>query len=301
MKKKKILLVGDTQVIHLIPIFKRNGWEVDVFEGSVMKYLKSRLFNILKWVNYDLIYIIGGFDINKNYKTKLLFCFNKHLVFHWIGTDVLRILDYYQVHKRGINEKCVNISGSPLLQNELASIGIKTGIVPIVPTTISFTALPMPIHHEVIAYIPETREEFYNMDIMKKLAQEHPSILFHVVANSGNNDNNKLSNIIYEGFLNSIQMKELYSRCSILFRYPKHDGLSMMLLEALGTGKFVLYKYKFPFVHTPLSDSFDEINKTFVEILNSDIKVNNAAIEYVNTNFSIEKQLERYKQTGLRI
>ena len=65
----------------------------------------------------------------------------------------------------------------------------------------------MPNNHAVLAYIPETREnskyfenvktreDFYNMPLLKAMAKRFPELDFYIVANTGKNDDAKLLNI----------------------------------------------------------------------------------------------------------
>lgn len=243
----------------------------------------------------DVIYSVSGRELNSLYM-RLAELLRKKIIIHWIGTDVLEALSQ---PPRKIHSGCTHLAGSELLREELETIGISSVVIPIVPTNIKFSPLPMPERHAVLVYIPEDREDFYGMPLLKKLAGQFPDITFHIVANSGKNDKSPYPNVSYEGMLDFTAMRVLYAKCSILFRYPQHDGLSMMVLEAMGTGRTVIYKYKFPYAKTPSDDTLPSILKTFEEVLSTPPHLDREAIDYVNSSFSMEKQVLRYKRAGI--
>lgn len=294
----RIVFDGSSQIKHIIELYEGEGWDcVDISSNK-----KSLFSDIKKTVNLftaDMVYLVGGVDLNRSRLLRLAHFLKKKIIVHWIGTDVFNVMQEYKANRKMINHDYISISGSKLLQCELASVGVKSSIIPIVPLGIAFEPLPMPEKHAVLVYVPEYREEFYNMKLVKEIAKHFPDLKFHIVANTGENDLNPLDNILYEGFLSSEEMKNLYKKCTILFRYPTHDGLSMMLLEALGVGRNVIYKYEFPFAKVPASDSISDITKAFEEILLQNPQINYEAVEYINTNFSKVKQIERYKKLGI--
>lgn len=294
----KVWFFGSTQTKHIEKVFSSCGYEVlnskNKHNGILSKF--ETLFKLLK---SDTIYCVSGIDINKSSFFRLAAFLRKRIIVHWIGTDVLTFTQKYNESKKVINKNCINLSGSELLQKELREIGIESAVVPIVPTDFAFVAQKMPDKHAVLVYIPETREDFYDMPLLKAMAERFPKLDFHIVANTGKNDLAPLSNVHYHGFLNSDEMLKLYEQCSILFRYPKHDGLSMMVLEALGYGKSVIYKYEFPFVETPKNTTENGVAEAFERVLSVKPAANYEAIEFINSEFSLDKQIEKYNKAGV--
>jgi glycosyltransferase involved in cell wall biosynthesis len=294
----KVLFLGSSQIKHIEKVFLHFGYEIinpnNKYKGVLRKF--ETLYKLLKC---DMIYFVSGTDISKSAFLKLAVFLKKKIIVHWIGTDVLTYTKRYNETQTVINKDCINLAGSDLLQRELRQIGIESKVVPIVPTDFAFRSLEMPEKHAVLAYIPANREEFYNMPLLKKVAKHFSNLDFHIVANSGENDSEKLPNVYYHGYLNAEQMNELYKKCSILFRFPEHDGLSMMLLEALGYGKSVIYRYEFPFAEYPKDENFESIVESFEKILSENPKVNQDAVNFINTEFSLKKQIQRYKDAGV--
>lgn len=295
-RSPRILITGSSQTRHIKPLYQSQGWICDEFT-SCPGALRRKVRNLKKVLAADAVYAVAGTSTASFY-WRVAGLLRKKRILHWIGTDVLIALG--QAPGRLVRDyrRTVHLAGSELLQSELRTVGIESAVVPIVPTGIQFSPLPMPERHAVLAYIPEAREEFYGMPLLKEIAGRYPDVRFHIVANSGKLDGHPLPNLSYEGTLDAAAMRELYAKCSILFRYPQHDGLSMMILEALGTGRTVIYKYPFPFVKTPAGGALPEILAVFEEALSAPPRINREAVDYVNSAFSMEKQLLRYRNAG---
>lgn len=294
----KIVFLGSSQKKHIADLLSRAGCTC-IMLSEEANAVKRKVLNLCRFLSADMVYSVGGEDYETCYVYKLARLLGKKVVIHWIGTDVLNAVQNDDGRKRDNSPLVINLAGSELLQTELEQIGICASVVPIVPCNIEFDVCPMPSRHAVLSYIPQNRESFYGMEILKKVAKEFPDIQFHIVSNNGLNDTERLENVVYEGMLNPKQMKELYKNCSVLFRYPQHDGLSMMVLEALGMGRTVIYKYPFPYVVTPEGETIQEILQTFSMVFSENPKVNQAAAQYVRDSFSVKKQLNRYRKAGV--
>ena len=295
-RNMRILITGSSQIQHIKPLYQSQGWICDEFT-SCPGALRRKLRNLKKVLMADTIYAVFGTHTASFY-WRVAGLLRKKRILHWIGTDVLIALGDAPGRLVRDYNHTLHLAGSELLQRELRTVGIESTVVPIVPTSIQFSPLPMPERHAVLAYIPETKEEFYGMPLLKEIARRYPDICFHITANSGSHDKCPLPNISYEGTLDAAGMRELYGKCSILFRYPQHDGLSMMVLEALGTGRIVIYKYPFPFVKTPAGGTLPDVLAVFEDALSVPPQADHRAVDYVNSAFSMEKQLLRYQNAG---
>ena len=294
----KILLVGSSQTKHVEEIYKHLGYECWGFVSKSENGF-AKLMNVFRFLRSDLVYAVGGFDVSQSMLFRLGTLLRKKQIIHWIGTDVIKILESYKEYPRKINSNCINIAGSMLLQEELKTIGIESEVVPIVPADMHFDIQVMPRKHAVVAYIPKGKEEFYGMTTLLHVAKCFSDIPFYVVANDGADIEERLDNVFFEGMLNSEQMKQLYERSSVLFRFPEHDGLSMMVLEALGMGKQVVYKYNFPHVLVPDGNSMSSIIKVFEKVFSKPPEINKAAADYIASEFSMERRAELYRRLKL--
>ncbi|KRE83802.1 hypothetical protein ASG89_11830 [Paenibacillus sp. Soil766] len=300
----RILLFGTSQIHNVRRLLEHNGNEVVFFTEeyfNMPKYMKPFLFlKMLK--NIDLVYRVYS---HPKYDWRLLLSklAGKKTLTHWIGTDVLDAMREYR--KLDITTKLsrtlidLNLAGSPLLKEELKEIGVEAVEIPILPSMKFPNMASMPRKHAVLVYAPEGKEFFYGMDYVKNLAKEYTNIIFHIVANS--QDNLLLPNVIFHGKLSLDEMGKLYDEITILFRFPEHDGLSIMLLEALSRGKYVIYPYRFPNVFTPKSRNFEDVLSCFVSIITTTPTINNDGARFVRDVYNESNILKMYNKVFIEI
>lgn len=279
-------------------IYQEAGHKTRIIERDSLIHKMRALRDVL-WC--DEVYLVSGKDLNSAKLLRLAVALKKRFVIHWIGTDVIQATERYQKDHIILNAQYphIDLAVAEHLQEELENIGIHAAYVPIVSFDMDYQVQPAPEEHMVLSYMPETREQFYGIEILKELAKRHPEVPFCIVANDGKNDSHKLPNIHYLGRVDRQEMAELYGKCSVLFRYPEHDGMPVMVLEAMGFGRQVIHRYPFPFVITPENDSIEAIDAALQEILAVSPKVNQDGSDYVKREFTKEKIIERYQRAGV--
>lgn len=294
----KVVFYGNYAIKQVRSIYEAAGWRCDEYRATGGNPL-AKLGELIKLISADCVYIVSGCDVQSTRAYRLALKLRKKVIVHWIGTDVLRIREDYYRNPRKINGECENLADAEWLADELKEVGIEAEVIPIVSENISFSCPPMPKEHAVLTYIPSHRADFYGMDLVRRLAAALPEIRFYIVANDGENDADKLPNIVYKGFVDSEKMRELMTESTVLFRYPEHDGLSRMVFEALAAGRRVVYKYHYPYAITPASDKYEDILAALKSVLDEEPSVDHEASEYIKTELSREKMLARYKKLGL--
>lgn len=294
----RIFFLGETQTRHIAKIYLSMGHNVWILADG---HKSSKFKNILELFRSDIVYQVSGMDIKKNKYLALATFLKKKIILHWIGTDVLLTTEAYRKSGKIINANYphINLACAIHLKDELAQIGIQAEYVPIFPTDISFELLPLPDNHAVLSYIPETRAEFYGIRELRYLAEKFPHIDFHIVANNGQSDTKPLPNLFYHGFLSWEELRDIYKRCTILFRYTKHDGLPVMLIEALGLGRQAIFSFEFPYVHTPRANNLEDLEDLFSQLISLPPEVNHEGSKYVNSHFTKAILVERYKELNL--
>lgn len=294
----RVFFLGQSQTQHIAKIYRSMGHDARfMIDGSKF----AKFINVFEMLRADIVYQVFGEDIKKSKYLTLATILKKKIVLHWIGTDVLLAAEAYQKSGEVINTNYphIDLVCAPHLKDELSQIGISAEYVPIFPPDILFEPLPLPDNHAVLSYIPEKRAEFYGIRELRYLAEKFPHIDFHVVANSGESDAKPLPNIVYHGFLHWEELRELYKKCSILFRYTKHDGLPVMLIEALGLGRHVIFSFKYPYVHTPSSNKPEDLEDLFRRLVSLPPAENCEGSKYVKSQFTRNILIERYKELNL--
>ena len=89
-------------------------------------------------------------------------------------------------------------------------------------------------------------------------------------------------------------MYQIYNKISILIRIPEHDGLSLMLLEALIKGKNVIYCYDFPY--TKKATSFEELDEKFKQIISYNPEPNTKGHDYIMKEYNMEDIKNKLKK-----
>jgi len=280
----KVGLIGpNTQVQHIENLFKKMNVEYknmnEIFENK--GFIKKYYIYLKELKNVDCVYTIGiAFRINPRIIIPNIL--RKRTINHWIGSDILsaRKNKNFKITQKFIDK---NLSCSNLISKELHEMGINSDIVPIIPSGMNYNIAEMPTNHSVLVYLPEGNEEFYGLDFVKLLAEKYPEIKFNIVANS-NKEILPLKNVCFLGKLTLEEMEKLYNEISILLRLPKHDGLSLMLLEALAKGKEVIYSFEFPYTYT--IDNTSDLTNVFNDIINNPPRANYMANEFIVKNYN---------------
>jgi len=271
-------------------------------DENIEIYVISKFSELVHLSNHiDLFYVIFGWlDKVHIFSVLYLSLFRKPIVIHWVGTDVLRVinpqtlnlkrrikrcflLSFFRIYKR-----CYHIAGAPWLKEELKLVGIEAKFIPVVSPMIKEDTpiYPFPDTLTILSYIPLGREDFYGEEKLLQIARRNPDIKFIVVANSPDRKPKDLDNCEYLGWVSRDKMEELYKEATCVMRLTKHDGLSGLGMEALLRGRYLIFTYKHPFVNK--AGTVEEIQKALDEIKLKKTP-NYEGAQYVKENYSMEK------------
>jgi glycosyltransferase involved in cell wall biosynthesis len=164
----------------------------------------------------------------------------------WAGTDVIAAKSDPHLLEVIKNYGFINVSDGPWLIEELRVLGIDAEYVPVTAVEPAQRLAPLPERFSVLTYLPEPRRAFYGERSIYEIAAEFPEIPFTVV---GRGEANRAAphNVVFIGHVDD--MPDRIDSSTVLLRLPKHDGKSMLVLEALARGRHVIWNYDFPGVH----------------------------------------------------
>lgn len=131
---------------------------------------------------------------------------------------------------------------------ELREFGIEATIAPLPPRLPrDVTIGPLPDLFTVLLYLPRTRGDFYGRREYERLIRAFTgkNVRFLVVG-GGEVYAPPEADVVRLGWCSSLQ--PIYKNATALIRFTKHDGLSLMTLEALRLGRYVLWSQTFPYV-----------------------------------------------------
>lgn len=196
----------------------------------------------------DVWYTVGTPQSDR-YTLALARLFRKPRVMHWVGTDIEVAREDPSIIARLNAHHVLHLAEVEWTAKEVQDLGFQVRIAPLPPRIMKPALLAMPEVFTVLLYVPRIRAEFYGRTeyerLIRNLSQE--PIRFLIVG-GGVLTTDFSAPVENLGFRSS--MEEVYGNCSTLLRIPNRDGLSLMVLEALSLGRYVIWGKNFPFVTT---------------------------------------------------
>jgi hypothetical protein len=221
-----------------------DGWEFRFYSDEGIRDLVA-MTHYLR--SCDLAYQIGGrISFGKFLRVARLLGKEK-IVVHWVGSDATLARKEAAEGKLEpwITERLHHWSDSQQVIQEMQAIGLNCEPIPLPSRWIPDEPSPLPYEFSVLVFVPDAaRGELYGLDMILQVAKALPAVNFVLVGLKAGTVPDPPSNLQIHGHLPDLT--EFYRRASVLWRPVRHDGLSCMVLEALGHGRHVLWTYAFP-------------------------------------------------------
>jgi hypothetical protein len=213
-------------------VFERRGWRATFVESG---FIVSALLRV---PFCDAVYQIG-MPVVPSAIFEACRRFGKPIIKHWVGSDVLRAGERAVLEQNEFNH-IEHWADAPWLADELRAKGIDASVVGLSPVA-EVPPIPMPdAPLTVLTYLPEDKFEFYGAQIVYDLARRLPDVRLLVLASERRN-RPAPPNVEFLGYHQD--MEAVYARCHVLVRLADHDGMSQMVLEALGHGRYAVWNY----------------------------------------------------------
>ena len=215
------------------------------------------------------------------WKMKIAKWSGKRVLLYWIGTDCLYVAR--GVHRddiiRASTMADINLACGPVAFGELESFGLRPTSF-ITPPKLSTEIASMPNAHAVLLSVPDGREDFYGYPSLRRLIDDFPNVLFHVVRSS-KQELWEAPNVVFWGVLDNEQMERVYNQISIVVRFPEHDSTSMLLMEAAIKGKRLISRNPFPFawIANDYQELFNELTIALQEPVEPHLDIRGKALE----------------------
>ncbi len=221
-----------------------DGWDFQYFPDHGLRNL-MHMTEALR--ECDLVYQIGGrVTVGKFLRAAKLFGKDR-VVMHWVGSDTL---DQKEAALTGKTDPWVvksihHWADSEWILNEVQALGVSADLVPFSSPRVPEAPSVLPSEFSVLVYVPSVeRSDLYGLDMILQVARELPEVPFELVGLRDGPVPNPPPNIRFHNRIP--ELTEFYKRASVVWRAARHDGLSWMVLEALGHGRHVLWTYPFP-------------------------------------------------------
>jgi len=221
-----------------------DGWEFRYFPDEGLESLAGMTRSLCRC---DLAYQIGGRVTLGKFLRVAKWLGKEKIVMHWVGSDTL---DEQRDVAEGNSERWVicqlhHWAESHWMVHEVEALGLECELVPLPSSCVPDRPSPLPLEFSVLVYVPDVRRAaLYGLDRILQAAKELPHIPFELVGLTYGEIPAPPDNLRIHGRL--ADLTEFYRRSTVLWRPVRHDGLSFMVLEALGHGRHVLWSYDFP-------------------------------------------------------
>jgi glycosyltransferase involved in cell wall biosynthesis len=269
----------------------------------IMRRWLGLLLNILR---SDVVYVLSG-TLREGYFFKLARFLRKPIVMHWVGTDCLLAAQDIQKGLASVSliQYSLHWVEVPWIADELDAIGISAHVVPLTSTMFPQRTLPLPEIFTVLAYLPESRNEFYGRDLIFLLAQEFPEVKLLIVGSTEDSSwvggNDVPLNISFLGHPDDIGV--IYEMSTVLVRITEHDGLSFMVLEAMAHGRYVIWSHALGpvLVSKNFTQLSTEIKKLLILHHAGQLNVNHEGMEWVRKEYNPQLIANNFREKMLQV
>ena len=242
---RRVLVHG---LIYFGPIFARfmdgDGWEFRYYPDKGVRNLAAMLGEMTR---SDVLYQLGG-RVTEGKFLKVAHALSKNkIVMHWLGSDTLdeQIQVSQQKSDAWVLGKLHHWAESQWMVDEVEALGVPCQLVPFPSALVPDGPSALREQFRVLVYVPSIkRGELYGLDRILSVARDCPDVSFDLVGLIDGPIPEVPANLHVYGRL--ANLSEFYERCSVVWRPVRHDGVSWMVLEALGHGRHVLWTHPFP-------------------------------------------------------
>jgi hypothetical protein len=287
-------------LVHGLPVFGKafanlmrgDGWEFRYYPDKGIKNLGAMVRDLR---TCHLAYQIGGRVTFGKFLHAAKLLGKEKLIIHWIGSDTLRSRKDVDAGKAQswITKNLLHWAESEWLAEEVRAMGIPCEWVPLPAAFVPERPMPLPADFSVLVYMPDvSRGNLYGLDRILEVARALPKIPFELVGLLNGTIPDAPSNLHVHGRIKD--MSEFYRRATIFWRPVRHDGLSHMVLEALGYGRHVIWTYPFPGsrLAETANDARNHIESLYFLHLRNELRINEAGVQAIAGRF-LPNQLKR--------
>jgi glycosyltransferase involved in cell wall biosynthesis len=221
-----------------------NGWEFRYYPDAGIRNLATMVRDL---ANCDLVYQIGGRRRSGKFLHVAKLLNKKKIVMHWTGSDTLdeQKQPVSATAEPWVLQNVRHWAVSDWMVREVEALGVPCELVPIPSSFVPEQPCPLPAKFSVLVYVPAvSRSDLYGLDRILEVARELADVSFELVGLVDGSIADPPANLRIHGRIPDLG--EFYRRASVVWRPTRHDGMSSMVLEALGYGRHVLWSYPFP-------------------------------------------------------
>ena len=244
--------------------------------------------SILTLFKCDVWYSIGS-PVTDRWVHLVARLLRKPRVIHWVGSDIASLTEHPQLRVLLSNSNVVHLAEVSWSAEQLRGFGFEPRIAPLPPRHHEGRCLPLPERFTIMLYVPRTRSDFYGRRAFERLMERLQGLpVRYLIVGGGQIDAPPGSDVVNLGWRDNLH--DIYEEVTLLIRYTPHDGLSLMVLEALSFGRHVLWTQRFPFARTisSYSDIEREVRALLALHQRGELRAQQSASALVQEQFAPE-------------
>lgn len=300
VRPRRVLVHGLT---YFSPMFAElmngDGWEFRYYADSGINNLASMARHLYRC---DIAYQIGGRVTLGRFLRIAKAMGKRKIIMHWVGSDTL---DERRSVAEGKSSSWVlgtvhHWADSVWLAREVKGLGVPCELVPLPSALVPEHPSSLPAKFSVLVYIPDTDyAQLYGLDRILEVARDLPHVQFELVGLRNGEVLDPPPNLRIHGRIPNLAT--FYQRSCVLWRPVRHDGLSFMVLEALGHGRHVLWSYEFPgcLRVTDIAEARKEISRLHALHQEKRLDINAAGVRAIADGGYLPKVLRTRIRTRL--
>lgn len=195
-----------------------------------------------------LTYKIGGRIAGSRFLQAARLLGKDKVIIHWVGSDVLFAQRYLSLGGKPdpwVVRTAYHWAEVAWIAEEVRQMGLKCDVVPLTSAHVPVQPVSLPEEFSVLVYLPSLEKaELYGLNTILQVARDLPSVKFLAVGLRQGRIPGAPPNLKDVGSVPDLT--SIYRDVTVLWRPTSHDGLSFMVLEALGFGRHVLWSHDFP-------------------------------------------------------
>ncbi|MBV8636786.1 MAG: glycosyltransferase [Candidatus Eremiobacteraeota bacterium] len=267
------------------------NWEPRVFRGGSRL---ARLSSAVQLMRADAWYCIGS-PIPDRWLHLVAQLTGKRRVIHWVGSDIELLKSQPAIRRLCAKDTVRHLAEADWMVDELAAYGVRASVAPLPPQVrIPDYIPPLPDRFTLLLYVPRSRADFYGRREYERLFRRFSGrpIKF-IVVGGGSVFVPPGADVEIAGWKSDLC--DVYERTSALLRFTRHDGLSLMALEALAYGRHLIWSRNFPF--GACARTYDDCEHAVEDLLErherGELRPQFQAAEYVRDTYDVRRCVER--------
>lgn len=218
------------------------GWQPEILRTRARLEVLASMITLF---SCDVWYSIGA-PIGDRWLHAFGRMLRKPRVIHWVGSDIAALHNDRRLRRFCQMPHVRNLAEVDWTIEELRRLGIDATLAPLPPRLPASEPEPLPERFTVLLYLPRTRGDFYGRREYERLIRAFAgrNVRFLIVG-GGDFYAPPHADVKRLGWCTSLA--PTYPDTTVLIRFTRHDGLSLMTLEALTHGRHVLWSQDFPY------------------------------------------------------